>query len=134
MKINLDKVGMTCSTVCFWHCILFPFLFAIFPMVTFFRSEVFEWSFISFGIAVAAFAMLQGYAQHRKRMPIALAITGFTLFVAAHLYAEGGHFHAEGVNYTHLLLSLLAGCIIFSAHYVNHKFINRACSCDHQHS
>lgn len=130
MKMNLDKIGMTCSTVCFWHCVLFPFLFAIFPMVTFFHSEIFESSFIFFGVSIAGFAMWQGYAQHKKTIPIALAITGFTLFILAHIYSQGGH----GINYAHLVLSLLAGCIIFASHYVNHKFINRACYCDHEHS
>ncbi len=129
MKTSLDKVGMACSTVCFWHCMIFPFLIALFPMVAFFRSEVFEWSFIGTGVGIAVFAMLQGYVQHKRLMPTALAISGFLLFAIAHMI-----FESDGINYAHIGLSLLAGCIIFSAHYINHHFINRHCSCDHEHS
>ncbi len=140
MKINLDKLGMSCSTLCFWHCILFPFLFVMFPMITLFHSSLFEWSFLSISLIIACFALGQGFLLHKHFKPAAFAFSGFAVFIWSRWYIQSHTINIffarmqqnyyEGLLLAHLapIASLLAGVLIFTSHYINHKHI-KSCSC-----
>lgn len=116
----IDKFGMWASGICGIHCIVFPFLFVFFPMLTFLHSEVFEMSFLALSLVIAFFAMLQGYVYHKKAIPAIVAAIGFAIFIGAH------KFWGEHLG----LLLVGVGCI-WIAHYINHQFTH-SCKLDHK--
>jgi hypothetical protein len=103
---------------------MFPFIF-----VAAASGQVFEWAFIFFGLALAIFAMINGYAYHKKPVPFMLAMIGFTIFIIAHLTIEHDLNHGIFIG---LAPFIIGGTCIFAAHYLNHKFIHsHKCACDH---
>ncbi len=131
MRRHLDKIGMIASSICMIHCILLPFVIIMFPFlfVALAAGQVFEWAFIIFSIVLALFAMVNGYAYHKKPIPVVLALAGFCIFIFSH--AVIGHDLNHGV-FAGVMPYLIGGSCIFAAHFLNHKFIhNSKCACEH---
>lgn len=130
MKMNLDKIGMTASQICGFHCLLMPFVFVLFPFasVAFIKGELFELAFIGFSFVLACFALTQGFMTHRKWYPMSLAAIGFFIFAFVKLKFEHAHETFSGS-----LIFVMAGMLVFFAHYLNHKFIHHHSeSCTHE--
>ena len=125
----IDKIGMTASGICSIHCLLLPLVFVLFPYasVAFIKGEMFEWGFILFSLTIACFAMMQGFLVHKKWIPLALALVGFGTFIGVRLSRPNSHETFSGS-----LIFVLAGVLICTAHYLNHKFIKKhRCICSH---
>ncbi len=124
MKVDLDKMGMTCSQICGWHCIITPFIFMFFPYasIAFLKNELFEWGFITFSLIIASFALIQGFLVHKKWTSLALACIGFIIFIIMKIFFENIHQTFSGG-----LTFFVAGMMIFFAHYINHNACKKCC-------
>jgi len=129
--MTMDKMGMIASSICGIHCVLIPFALVMFPFLSIAagNGEMFEVGFIVFSVVLAIFAMINGYAYHKKRVPAILAFAGLGIFVFSHVFI--GH-DIEKSSFTSVAPFLIGGFFIFTAHYLNHKLTKtHKCACDH---
>ncbi len=129
--MNLDKVGMTASSICGVHCILTPVLLVLFPYasIAFIHGEFFEWGFILFSLILASFALFQGFLVHKKFIPFILAFTGFFTFIVVKLLSGSKH-----ESFSSAIIFVIAGSLICFSHYINHKHCKHSKCCEHVES
>lgn len=125
-KINLDRIGITASTLCAIHCAALPFLITVLPMwgMDFLANEVVEITMIAVSLIIGIWSLSAAYRkQHHRIMPILILISGFTCIAF-------GHF--SGIELLEPILIPLGGFTIAIAHYINLRML-KSCPIDHQH-
>jgi len=125
-KINLDRIGITASTLCAIHCAALPFLITVLPMwgPGFLANEAVEITMIAVSLIIGIWSLGAGYwKQHHHIMPILLLISGFACIVF-------GHF--SGIELLEPILIPIGGFTIAAAHYINLRML-KSCPIDHQH-
>ncbi|WP_316848333.1 MerC domain-containing protein [Pedobacter psychrodurus] len=125
-KINLDRIGITASTLCAIHCAALPFLITVLPMwgMGFLANEMVEIAMIGVSLILGVWSLSSAYRkQHHRIIPIAILVTGFGCIAF-------GHF--SGIELLEPILIPLGGFTIAAAHYINLKML-KSCPLDHQH-
>jgi len=124
-KINLDRVGITASTLCAIHCAALPFIITVLPMwgMGFLADEAVEITMIAVSLIIGIWSLSSAYRkQHRRIIPILALIVGFACIAL-------GHF--SGIEPLEPILIPIGGFTIAAAHYINLKIL-KSCPLDHQ--
>ncbi len=121
-----DKWGLLMSQACAVHCVFLPMLSVAVPFLGGVNQRLagFEWYFLAFSTAIAAYAMRRSWTRYRNAWPAILAASGLIMMAGAKLNYDNTF---EFIPFRgHMLLvnsglgwRLLAGCLIFSGHAVN---------------
>ena len=125
-KINLDRLGITASTLCAIHCAALPFFITVLPMwgMGFLANDVVEISMIVVSLLLGVWSLSSAYRkQHRRITPILVLIWGFACIAI-------GHF--SGIEVLEPILIPLGGFTIAAAHYLNLRML-KSCPLDHNH-
>ena len=110
---QLDRFGMTASTLCAVHCALLPSLITFLPLVGlgFLQHEWVEVLMICISVALGVLSLSSSYFKtHRSAVPLYILAFGFILIFAGHSYES---------HVLERLLSPLGGMFIVLAHYTN---------------
>lgn len=124
-KINLDRIGITASTLCAIHCAALPFLITVLPLwgMGFLANEAVEIAMIAVSLVIGIWSLSTAYRkQHRRVMPILVLVTGFACIAF-------GHF--SGIELLEPILIPIGGLTIAAAHYINLRML-KSCPLDHQ--
>jgi hypothetical protein len=125
-KINLDRIGITASTLCAIHCAALPFVITVLPMwgVGFLANEAVEITMIAVSLIIGIWSLSAAYRkQHHRIIPVLILISGFACIAV-------GHF--SGIELLEPILIPLGGFTIAIAHYINLRML-KSCPIDHQH-
>jgi len=124
-KINLDRIGITASTLCAIHCAALPFLITVLPLwgLGFLANEAVEITMIALSLVIGIWSLSSAYRkQHRRITPILVLITGFACIAL-------GHF--SGIEWLEPILIPIGGFTIAAAHYINLRML-KTCPLGHQ--
>lgn len=116
---KLDFLGCTISGLCIIHCLLFPFLFIIYPFLEF-NEEIFHLFFLILTIIVSALSFYSGYKQHRNLKIAFLFILGI-MFLSINLI-----FH-EYLSKYELFINICGSLLIIIGH-LNNKSHCKKCN------
>jgi len=125
-KINLDRLGITASTLCAIHCAALPFVITVLPMwgMGFLANEAVEITMIALSLILGVWSLSSGYRkQHQRIAPILVLILGFICIAF-------GHF--SGLEMLEPVLIPLGGFTIAAAHYFNLRLLKN-CPVNHNH-
>ena len=125
-KINLDRIGITASTLCAIHCAALPFLITVLPMwgMGFLANEAVEITMIAVSLIIGVWSLSAAYRkQHHRIMPILVLISGFICIAF-------GHF--SGIELLEPILIPLGGFTVATAHCINLRML-KSCPVDHQY-
>ncbi|WP_443944177.1 MerC domain-containing protein [Pedobacter sp. AW1-32] len=125
-KINLDRIGITASTLCAIHCAALPFVLTMLPLwgLEFLANEAVEIGMIVLSLLLGIWSLGRAYRKdHQKILPVFLLVIGFSFI---------GFGHFLGIDSLEPILIPLGGVIIAAAHFVNLKLLN-TCVIKHKH-
>lgn len=128
LKVNLDKVGFTASTVCAIHCLIMPFILALLPYIgmSFFASSSFEWFIVIISFLIASTSLCFGYKLHKKSNPLMLAGIGFSVIIATRLFV----FLTDKEDFKAAIFLCVGGLFVAISHFVNHKLCQSCTKCN----
>ena len=99
-NLNVDKVGIACSSLCALHCFSVAFLPTL---VIAFGSDILlsgysEWGFTVVAILFASLACWRGLRRHRSKAISALFLVGIIGLISSRTIEEfgGAHHHDHG--------------------------------------
>jgi len=121
---NLDRIGVTASTLCAVHCALVPIFITALPLLglEFLANEWVEISMIIVSAILGTLSLSLSYRkQHHKLLPFIVLIAGFLLI---------GTGHFSGLHKLEPILIPIGGIIVAAAHVVNWR-LNRTCTHGH---
>ena len=112
----LDKLGITCSTVCMVHCFLVPLLALFSPMLGhYFENEIVHIFLLLIIMPVALTSFTRQRKIHGDFKPTALGVIGLTfLTIVIALDLSGYH-----LGVVEVILNSLGSLFLVSAHYIN---------------
>lgn len=125
-KINLDRLGITASTLCAIHCAALPFVITVLPLwgMGFLASEAVEITMIAVSLILGVWSLSSAYRrQHQRIAPILVLILGFVCIAL-------GHF--SGVEVLEPVLIPLGGFTLAAAHVINLRLL-KTCPINHNH-
>ncbi|KLT66586.1 MerC domain-containing protein [Pedobacter sp. BMA] len=125
-NMNLDKLGITASTLCAVHCAALPFVMTVLPLwgLDFLANDAVEITMIALSLVLGIWSLARGYrSQHHSIRPLFILICGFILIASGH-FLPVAHFEA--------ILIPLGGITIAAAHFTNLRMLKN-CPIDHQH-
>lgn len=120
-KISIfSKIGNYLGSLCLIHCILFPFLILLTPLVgTFFIPSWVDKTIIILAVWFSFFSLCWGYKIHGR-------LRAFGFLAAAFMWLWIAHdFHNP------FIFSVIGSVCLFVANYTNRKLCN---SCQHCHN
>ena len=118
----IDKLGVWVSALCAIHCLLFPLLLPLVPVLaaSIFVEEWFEVAMIALSIAIGFTAFLIGFFQyHRQLYPIYLLLLAGVVFWQKEAVGEG---------FEPIIVTLGAAFLI-AAHLLNIRLCKRCINC-----
>ncbi len=121
MKWDADRIGILASLTCAVHCAVTALLPALTLAIGVLADPSVETLLVLLALGIAAFSLARGYRVHRNSTPLLGCIGA----VAALGLARLGE---PIVGKSEAWLSVLAACILVSAHLLNLRAIGRACS------
>lgn len=125
-QVNLDKLGITASTLCAIHCAALPFFITMLPMwgLGFLANPIFEVLMIGVSLILGVWSLSSAYRkQHHQISPILVLILGFILIAF-------GHF--AGIDALEPIFIPLGGFTIAAAHLINLRLLRKS-RVNHQH-
>lgn len=114
-----DKIGIITSFLCLIHCIIFPLLFSVLPILKII-DERFEWTLIIIAFLIGGLSFYDNFKRHKYFIALAFFVLGFLSI------SFGKIKELEVLNILGLMFLILA-------HYLNYKFIKKKDGC-HPHS
>lgn len=124
--INLDRVGITASTLCAIHCAAIPFLITILPIwgLDFLANEWMEIFIIVISLILGIWSLTTSFKKtHYNILPISLFVTGFALIVMGHFL---------NIDFLEPILIPFGGFTIALAHLINLRLL-KSCPTNHKH-
>ncbi len=135
-SVNWDGLGAGVSIACAIHCAALPLVFGLLPGVQLaLRSVDSQWQglaqwllwshdaervVVSTVILFATVVLLRGFRLHARRAPLVLAA------VAGILMATGAFGHWTSDNLTHVVLQVIGGLGMATAHVMNLRRLHGA--------
>jgi len=116
---SLDVVGATASFVCAVHCAGVTLLLGVAPALEIVAQPWLEWLFLSASMLVGLLALVPGYRQHRRPLPLALFTGGIAILLITRLL------HVPP-SMLELSLVLVAASALITAHWHNRRQL-RSC-------
>lgn len=157
----LDNIGFSLSTLCAIHCLIFPILLIVLPLLgmAFFLNATAEKVFVVGSVLLAALSIFYGFRHHKNWLPFTVYIVSAVLLLTATFFMEHNHAHsndhseANSHHPTHsehdhaheelsaenrpqgnplsLAIVVLGGVGIAISHYLNRR-LYKTCT-DHKH-
>ena len=124
-KINLDRIGITASTLCAIHCAALPFLITVLPMwgIGFLANEAVEVTMIAVSLILGIWSLSGAYRkQHHRIAPLVVLVLGFACIAFGHL---------SGTELLEPIMIPLGGFTIAIAHFINLRML-KSCPINHQ--
>ena len=125
-SIATDKVAISLSMLCLFHCLAVPLLTAVVPSVAAvaFTDESFHLWLVLAVFPTSVYALTIGCKRHKQSKVVMVGGIGLTLLVLALLL--GGIFHNEIIEKT---LTALGTLLIGFSHFQNFKLCQTT-ACD----
>ena len=125
LSLRADRLGIAASAVCFVHCIVTPIVLSFASVWAHYipSEEKFHRMLAVLVAAIGGFAILSGYARHKRRRVLLLMSTGLFFIFAGAWWGNKLPSHLAEV-----LITLMGSCLMISAHLINHTFC-RHCDC-----
>ena len=121
-----DFFSMGLSAACAIHCLAWPLLAIIFPLIPAFQQdgENFHFSILLFAIPSSVVAMTMGCRLHKTYSFFIVAFFGLFLISAGPLFGieEIGFLNEK-------IITVFGACLLVFAHYRNFKACNSAQRC-----
>jgi len=118
---SLDVVGATASFVCAMHCAAVTLLLGVAPALEIVAQPWLEWLFLSASMFIGLLALVPGYRQHRRPLPLTLFTGGIAiLLITRLLHVPPSMFEVS--------LVLVAASALITAHWQNRRELR---SCRH---
>ena len=138
---KLDRAGATASFLCAIHCAIMPFVIALLPLfgLSFLASEPVEWALLAASATLGSWSLCLGFRQHRSRLVFMVLGVALALLVAGRIFHEphlaDHHLHEPHYGIWGLVLMVLGGLTMMSAHLLNHRLCHacKKCSADGCH-
>jgi len=125
IALQLDRLGMTASTLCAIHCALVPVFLTALPLagLQFLANEWIEIAMIIVSVILGTLSLSISYRkQHKKVLPFFILFAGFALI---------GIGHFAGIESLEPVLIPMGGFTVAAAHLMNWRF-NRVCKHVHK--
>lgn len=121
-----DLTGIVLSFACLIHCLALPLLLLLAPALSRWIAlpEGVHAAILLLALPAAAIAMKDGWRQHRRLAPAALAIMGLGL-LALGLSAHEGWIAAADPDAADRLLTSVGALTLAAAHLVNWRWRHR---------
>ncbi len=112
-SLHLDLLGFITSFICAIHCMAVPLIFSFGLMGAggFSHNHAFDFILIGLGIVIAGYTIFKDYKKYKNVLPFMVGIIGITFL----LIGLNGH------NLMFSVSSVLGGCMLATAHYLNWK-------------
>lgn len=143
---KIDSVGFLLSLICAIHCMVFPILLVILPLLglNFLLNATAEKAFVLGSVVLAGFSLFWGFRYHHNKKALFVYGFGAILLLCATFFMGHGHSHAgeqvgisQNANFTHhvgaelqdrpqgkplsLFLLVLGGVSIAISHLMNKR-------------
>lgn len=115
MKIESDKLGILTSCLCMIHCLSGPILLMLGITAagqTLMNEEIIHIGLLVPILLIALLSLPSGYKKHRHPIPSLLAFLGIVCMISALL-----------IENLELILTIMASCILITAHLSNLKLL-----------
>ena len=125
IALQLDRLGMTASTLCAIHCALAPIFLTALPLagLQFLANEWVEITMIIVSVILGTLSLSISYRkQHKKVLPFFILFAGFALI---------GTGHFAGIESLEPVLIPMGGFTVAAAHLINWR-LNRLCKHIHK--
>ena len=122
---KLDKIGVSLSAICLFHCLLLPVLLATVPFMSFLsflKTPVAEALLIIFAISNAILTVTMGFKKHKKFIVPAFFLSGavmLSFFFFAHDLVEKNEY-----------IILIGAALIGIGHIYNNSFCKSCKRCE----
>jgi hypothetical protein len=122
---KLDKIGVSLSAICLFHCLLLPVLLATVPFMSFLsflKTPVAEALLIIFAISNAILTVTMGFKKHKKFIVPAFFLSGavmLSFFFFAHDLVEKNEY-----------IILIGAALIGIGHIFNNSFCKSCKRCE----
>ena len=122
---KLDKIGVSLSAICLFHCLLLPVLLATVPFISFLsflKTPVAEALLIIFAISNAILTVTMGFKKHKKFIVPAFFLSGavmLSFFFFAHDLVEKNEY-----------IILIGAALIGIGHIFNNFFCKSCKRCE----
>jgi hypothetical protein len=122
---KLDKIGVSLSAICLFHCLLLPVLLATVPFISFLsflKTPVAEALLIIFAISNAILTVTMGFKKHKKFIVPAFFLSGavmLSFFFFAHNLVEKNEY-----------IILIGAALIGIGHIFNNSFCKSCKRCE----
>ena len=122
---KLDKIGVSLSAICLFHCLLLPVLLATVPFISFLsflKTPVAEALLIIFAISNAILTVTMGFKKHKKFIVPAFFLSGavmLSFFFFAHDLVEKNDY-----------IILIGAALIGIGHIFNNSFCKSCKRCE----
>ncbi|MCI5072288.1 MerC domain-containing protein [bacterium] len=122
-KLNIDLIGICCSSLCAIHCLLTPILLVSLPSLgKYFENQWVHISFFAAMTALALWTILRHYKMHQSKTIFALLILGIAVTALGFLPPEGfspTHQHQHSHPHNHIweeACFIIGGLMLFIGH------------------
>ncbi len=122
---KLDKIGVSLSAICLFHCLLLPVLLATVPFISFLsflKTPVAEALLIIFAISNAILTVTMGFKKHKKFIVPTFFLSGavmLSFFFFAHDLVEKNEY-----------IILIGAALIGIGHIFNNSFCKSCKRCE----
>lgn len=112
-----DQIGMTVSSICFFHCMVTPIFLLTLPLVgEYLDSPIFHILIFLMVVPIGLYAFLQGYRHHQTKMVLILGIPGLLIV------GLGAFLPASLVpGFSREIITLIGSILLITAHSINRK-------------
>jgi hypothetical protein len=121
LNFNLDSIGFSASFICAIHCATLPLLLTSISAskLGFLANPVFEIFMIILSVIIGVSSLLPSYKQHKKIIPIAFLLLGFSMIFSGHFIVSEDF---ESV------VTPLGAFIVAYSHLANWKLSEKDCN------
>lgn len=122
---KFDKIGMSLSVICLFHCLLLPVLLATIPFVSFLaflKTPLSEAILIIFAIINAIITVTVGFKKHKNFIVPAFFLSGsvmLSIFFLAHDIVEKNEY-----------IVLIGAALIGAGHLLNNSYCKSCKKCE----
>ncbi len=95
----LDNIGFSLSTLCAIHCLIFPVLLIVLPLIgmAFFLNATAEKVFVVGSVILAALSIFYGFRHHKSWKPFLLYFVSAIFLLTATFFMEHNHTHSDDI-------------------------------------
>lgn len=128
--MNISKISYYLSLLCLVHCLAFPILVAVLPLlnIVFEISHITELFILSSIVILGSYSLIHSYSNHHHK---ALPLVIFYIGVSFSIYVHFGMSHSHEFNYLIFLTEIISGLLIAVSQFYNLRLTPKNCSMNH---